>query len=125
MYLPPHAFGIVASRTAEVCACAGATWSALVTADPEKYGRTARSEEHTSELQSQSNLVCRLLLEKKKTRPAHPVQDAAGQPCLGDDRGHPGDLGLHPGLGGHPQHCHPVLLLQSVLSALPVREMSA
>src|SRR5688572_32765314 len=29
-------------------------------------GRCARSEEHTSELQSQSNLVCRLLLEKKK-----------------------------------------------------------
>src|SRR2546430_9392812 len=29
--------------------------------------RQDRSEEHTSELQSQSNLVCRLLLEKKKT----------------------------------------------------------
>src|SRR2546430_4268100 len=29
-------------------------------------GLLARSEEHTSELQSQSNLVCRLLLEKKK-----------------------------------------------------------
>src|SRR2546427_8808272 len=29
--------------------------------------RPGRSEEHTSELQSQSNLVCRLLLEKKKT----------------------------------------------------------
>src|SRR5205085_7510380 len=29
--------------------------------------RVPRSEEHTSELQSQSNLVCRLLLEKKKT----------------------------------------------------------
>src|SRR5688572_31836093 len=28
-----------------------------------------RSEEHTSELQSQSNLVCRLLLEKKKEQP--------------------------------------------------------
>src|SRR5688572_32102770 len=28
--------------------------------------RPGRSEEHTSELQSQSNLVCRLLLEKKK-----------------------------------------------------------
>src|SRR2546430_8193578 len=28
--------------------------------------RACRSEEHTSELQSQSNLVCRLLLEKKK-----------------------------------------------------------
>src|SRR2546430_9289140 len=30
-----------------------------------------RSEEHTSELQSQSNIVCRLLLEKKKKK--HPV----------------------------------------------------
>src|SRR2546430_12698702 len=29
-------------------------------------GGASRSEEHTSELQSQSNLVCRLLLEKKK-----------------------------------------------------------
>src|SRR2546430_13413404 len=31
------------------------------------HRRPTRSEEHTSELQSQSNLVCRLLLEKKKT----------------------------------------------------------
>src|SRR2546427_13055934 len=31
-------------------------------------GACSRSEEHTSELQSQSNLVCRLLLEKKKNR---------------------------------------------------------
>src|SRR5688572_32456271 len=30
--------------------------------------RVERSEEHTSELQSQSNLVCRLLLEKKKKK---------------------------------------------------------
>src|SRR2546430_8925886 len=30
------------------------------------FAPAARSEEHTSELQSQSNLVCRLLLEKKK-----------------------------------------------------------
>src|SRR2546430_9210745 len=34
--------------------------------------RIVRSEEHTSELQSQSNLVCRLLLEKKKT--IHTIQ---------------------------------------------------
>src|SRR2546427_8500536 len=33
-----------------------------------------RSEEHTSELQSQSNLVCRLLLEKKKTPSARDLQ---------------------------------------------------
>src|SRR2546430_8314236 len=32
------------------------------------YRAGARSEEHTSELQSQSNLVCRLLLEKKKNK---------------------------------------------------------
>src|SRR5947207_7247519 len=36
---------------------------------------TARSEEHTSELQSHSDLVCRLLLEKKKTK--HAVIDSA------------------------------------------------
>src|SRR2546430_7750903 len=35
-----------------------------------------RSEEHTSELQSQSNLVCRLLLEKKKPH----IRASAGQP---------------------------------------------
>src|SRR5256886_9067424 len=34
----------------------------------EQDGYLARSEEHTSELQSQSNLVCRLLLEKKKQK---------------------------------------------------------
>src|SRR2546430_9655602 len=33
--------------------------------------RILRSEEHTSELQSQSNLVCRLLLEKKKNSEAN------------------------------------------------------
>src|SRR2546430_17641526 len=31
------------------------------------FAQSSRSEEHTSELQSQSNIVCRLLLEKKKT----------------------------------------------------------
>src|SRR5688572_31538926 len=47
----------------------GFTWD---TKNPEQDIKTARetwalrSEEHTSELQSQSNLVCRLLLEKKK-----------------------------------------------------------
>src|SRR2546430_5086373 len=42
----------------------------------------ARSEEHTSELQSQSNLVCRLLLEKKKkTRSSHAHHCQALTPC--------------------------------------------
>src|SRR5256886_9683754 len=35
----------------------------------EIHPKGIRSEEHTSELQSQSNLVCRLLLEKKKLEP--------------------------------------------------------
>src|SRR5256886_12459268 len=35
---------------------------------PPRRARGRRSEEHTSELQSQSNLVCRLLLEKKKNK---------------------------------------------------------
>src|SRR2546430_9068478 len=34
----------------------------------ERHEKFQRSEEHTSELQSQSNLVCRLLLEKKKKK---------------------------------------------------------
>src|SRR5688572_32096003 len=36
-----------------------------------RRARSRRSEEHTSELQSQSNLVCRLLLEKKKKKHCH------------------------------------------------------
>src|SRR2546427_8704554 len=49
----------------------GATLShaALASVEVEQRAPTwLRSEEHTSELQSQSNLVCRLLLEKKKTQ---------------------------------------------------------
>src|SRR5438477_7848858 len=38
----------------------------------------ARSEEHTSELQSHVNLVCRLLLEKKKTKEIVNIQDLNG-----------------------------------------------
>src|SRR3989475_8554488 len=41
-----------------------------------------RSEEHTSELQSQSNLVCRLLLEKKKG-----TLESRGGPRIGGKRG--------------------------------------
>src|SRR2546430_8908604 len=62
--------GIVASEElvkayARVAAEQGAnivTHARVVRLEPQKD----RSEEHTSELQSQSNLVCRLLLEKKK-----------------------------------------------------------
>src|SRR2546430_3750101 len=51
------------------------------TALSDKRGEDAwffRSEEHTSELQSQSNLVCRLLLEKKKRNTIPDSQQNAG-----------------------------------------------
>src|SRR2546428_4983806 len=43
-----------------------------VSARPAHQSETDRSEEHTSELQSRSDLVCRLLLEKKPTPAPHP-----------------------------------------------------
>src|SRR2546427_11348424 len=43
-------------------------WRARSARRPGSTRSYPRSEEHTSELQSQSNLVCRLLLEKKKTK---------------------------------------------------------
>src|SRR2546427_2658470 len=56
-WLSPHpTFGISIFTEAYYKHILYSTWRATA----------ARSEEHTSELQSQSNLVCRLLLEKKK-----------------------------------------------------------
>src|SRR5688572_31069769 len=52
---------LLAELTAPGTALRIAAWGTLADKTSE-----SRSEEHTSELQSQSNLVCRLLLEKKK-----------------------------------------------------------
>src|SRR5256886_13512467 len=59
--------GPIARRTIGCGASAPAPVGALL---PSFFGeeKKDRSEEHTSELQSQSNLVCRLLLEKKKKK---------------------------------------------------------
>src|SRR5256885_5999122 len=60
--------------------------------------RSKRSEEHTSELQSPCNLVCRLLLEKKKCFVTHTAglrdapSAAAIPPCERFDDGLPHDL---------------------------------
>src|SRR2546427_3620412 len=62
---PPRAraFGGVDGRVPLAACCV----AELVPTDWDAIRAELRSEEHTSELQSQSNLVCRLLLEKKKT----------------------------------------------------------
>src|SRR2546427_4595059 len=54
------------------------------TGPPAPWPAPSRSEEHTSELQSQSNLVCRLLLEKKKWNAASP--GSPGHPRVGSRR---------------------------------------
>src|SRR5438046_7720676 len=46
-----------------------------VVAGPTTTGVPSRSEEHTSELQSLTNLVCRLLLEKKKKKKTHIITE--------------------------------------------------
>src|SRR2546427_3381753 len=73
----------------EICACGSAIFQPLVV--PASVATTfvapVRSEEHTSELQSQSNLVCRLLLEKKRHDP--------GALQFGIDRAEDGRVGLH------------------------------
>src|SRR2546430_17688800 len=53
------------------CACVRVSEIARISLSPARNALD-RSEEHTSELQSQSNLVCRLLLEKKKKTAPRP-----------------------------------------------------
>src|SRR5256885_7136996 len=50
----------------ERSSCASAETGAIAASETTSAQRRWRSEEHTSELQSPCNLVCRLLLEKKK-----------------------------------------------------------
>src|SRR2546427_6952659 len=65
----------------------GATASGGSERIPDAPADTRRSEEHTSELQSQSNIVCRLLLEKKKKNkttqePPVEIADSTVHHCL-------------------------------------------
>src|SRR2546421_6963282 len=53
-------------RSAASDSCTGPRTQQLSRSHQVDRGKSGRSEEHTSELQSRSDLVCRLLLEKKK-----------------------------------------------------------
>src|SRR5438093_9988608 len=70
------AAGVAVARQIEQVERGGAAPPhAIDVGEPRLAGRgNRRSEEHTSELQSLTNLVCRLLLEKKKTLNKHPVK---------------------------------------------------
>src|SRR5256886_6049088 len=71
---------------------------------PERGSNPARSEEHTSELQSQSNLVCRLLLEKQPHARRVPAPGATPDlPPLGHTPPcHRGGWGRHVALSSRP-----------------------
>src|SRR2546421_5713344 len=73
----------VTLRSSPPSASASGELSRLATTSSETYRPNVRSEEHTSELQSRSDLVCRLLLEKKK-----PAEGQGGAPTA-DTVSHP------------------------------------
>src|SRR5437016_6358305 len=62
---------------------------------------SSRSEEHTSELQSLTNLVCRLLLEKKKA----PTPEASQESKMGDPSGTMSTSSSTPGMDNLMQAC--------------------
>src|SRR5688572_31038394 len=66
--LPSGSRGVGAIKSGFPSAVFGTSAVGWRTHWPTTAAGNARSEEHTSELQSQSNLVCRLLLEKKKKK---------------------------------------------------------
>src|SRR5206468_10085730 len=72
-------------------------WNQPQAADLNIFVRTPRSEEHTSELQSRSDLVCRLLLEKKK----EPTDRAADRARGSGLRARAQQVGR----GGGPERC--------------------
>src|SRR2546430_11555480 len=78
--------------------CGRRRWAGIAIACA-RWKTSSRSEEHTSELQSQSNLVCRLLLEKKKKPDIKPCitanrtsRNTSTTACLIGSCGHPAQL---------------------------------
>src|SRR5689334_24568170 len=66
---------------------AAPTHELVEAAEPLDHVSAGRSEEHTSELQSQFHLVCRLLLEKKKQNHQRRVHSQAGRTLITHGRG--------------------------------------
>src|SRR2546425_8983909 len=81
------ALRFAAPLAAEAASRGGRRWGARSA----ERGWPARSEEHTSELQSLAYLVCRLLLEKKKKNTNLVPQDIDELQCLSVERDEPHD----------------------------------
>src|SRR2546426_4690720 len=71
--MPARASGKGLVKQIHLCAFA----AAIDALEGDQPSKRVRSEEHTSELQSPCNLVCRLLLEKKKTEPVRTVHQSS------------------------------------------------
>src|SRR5690606_41275480 len=88
---PPRSTLFPTRRSSDLChsvlhISGGVRQTPSTSAAPQLTWKASRSEEHTSELQSRENLVCRLLLEKKKAPHARAVRPrglpfACGVPC--------------------------------------------
>src|SRR5436190_17343880 len=80
-----HSFPTRRSSDLSCCTRAALSWrspryrSAFWCRSRSSAGSASRSEEHTSELQSHSDLVCRLLLEKKNSRCRHVPKERAAE----------------------------------------------
>src|SRR2546430_5770795 len=68
--------------TVTAASSTGSSFKVRSTVSPTRNTIPVRSEEHTSELQSQSNLVCRLLLEKKKQHGDDTAIEGADHPAI-------------------------------------------
>src|SRR5437588_3231384 len=80
--------GSEASLGCVICPLLPSRWGSAL---PSGRGAASRSEEHTSELQSHSDLVCRLLLEKKKKQQ---LDGAVGGECEANLREKAGNAGV-------------------------------
>src|SRR5438093_9573903 len=67
------------SQRSIVCSPSSSTSGSIIGTIEAAWHAAARSEEHTSELQSLTNIVCRLLLEKKKVMAAQQQSNSSSQ----------------------------------------------
>src|SRR5256885_5303604 len=101
-------------------------WTSSASAKSEVLSpAVSRSEEHTSELQSPCNLVCRLLLEKKKTPEHHIGGDRLARPMMAATRQPPASIvRYHHALSVPPHPTVRDLRFQPTRATIPPQELT-